>query len=112
VRASRPPRIYYSHVALVSSIREPSSFFFSRRGEWDALMEDDVGVDSKTAVGGYLQMALFVELQKDKTGVSENTFLVVTTRILTSSPYYYFTHSSRSLRPIFPNSRSNHVGLG
>ena len=41
MRASRPPRIYYSHVALVSSIREPSSFFFSRRGEWDALMEDN-----------------------------------------------------------------------
>jgi hypothetical protein len=33
-------------------------------------------VDSKTVVGSYLQMAGLVELQREKIGVGENTFLV------------------------------------
>jgi hypothetical protein len=50
VRVSIPPRRYASHIALVSSICEPSSCLEEER--CDTLMEDDVGIDSMFVVDG------------------------------------------------------------
>lgn len=78
MRASRPSRIYSIHIALIYSICEPSSCFEEER--CDTLLEDcdvvtgvlqDPVIYSKTAADTGL-----VELQREKTGVGLNTFLV------------------------------------
>jgi hypothetical protein len=61
VRTSIPPRRYANHVVLISSICEPSDCFEEER--CDALMEDDVWVDSEIIGCTYLQIASLVELQ-------------------------------------------------
>jgi hypothetical protein len=75
MRVSIPPRRYASHVALVSSICEPSSCLEEER--CDTLMEDDVWVDFDHYNKVHnLQMVGLVELQRESTGVGENTFLI------------------------------------
>jgi hypothetical protein len=57
VRVSVPPRIYASHVALISSIHETSSYSLEER--CDALMED-VEIDFRVVAMGVLwSMELF-----------------------------------------------------
>lgn len=54
-RASIHPRRYATHIALASSICEPSNSLEEVR--CDALMEDDVWVDPKIVASTKFQMA-------------------------------------------------------
>jgi hypothetical protein len=73
VTRSIPPRIYASHISLVSSIWELSSCLEEKR--CDALVEDDVWVNFNTTTDTYLQV-VGLELQKESTSIGENTFLI------------------------------------
>ena len=85
IRMSLTHRRYANHIALATSICEPSNCFEEVR--CDALMEEnDVWVtfpfqqpiiESKTTANSYLQMACLVEMQWEKTSVCESTFLVL-----------------------------------
>jgi hypothetical protein len=60
VRMTITPRRCFNHIALVSSMCKPSSYF--QEEMCDALMEDDVRIGSKTIVGIYFHMVSLIEL--------------------------------------------------
>ena len=70
------PKIYHSHIAMVSSIYNTSRDIAEVR--CDTLMEEfdisETVIDSETNLD--LLMAGLVELQREHTTVSENSFLV------------------------------------
>jgi hypothetical protein len=81
MRESINPRRYANHIALATSICDPSKYFDEAR--CDALMEEndvwvivpfeELVVDFEIVTDSNLQMVGSIEIQGEKTGVGENT---------------------------------------
>lgn len=84
VKTNIPPRQYSSYVALMSSTCERTNWF--EEVQCDALVEECDGwliipfqkivVDVNPIAGSNLQMASFVELQRELMSVGENSLLI------------------------------------